>query len=338
MRRATLGTLLTFALSAAALSQETRPAPDKAALAKAAEEAFSAQNWDEAAAQYRGLLKLDDKDGPAWHRLGYALHAGGKLDEALEAHLKAAEFPRVRSRGLYNAGCVHAMKKNNDQAFDYLMKAAAAGFNQSDAMAEDTDLAGLHADPRWEKLVAAVAAAKPTVAESIAFSQPGERKASRAVWFGGNGSFGQVAVSWGPIVWKTQYSEVAKSKKMENRRWRLGRDFWTTLDSNIPITIGDTAVPAGYYYLTLEKKSGGEFVLALLDPSAVKKTKLDAFLAHQSTGGIEVVLKHETVAEPASKLDLSVSVDQAEPTKGVFTIRFGPHKLSAPIAYQLAEK
>jgi hypothetical protein len=336
MRRAALGTLLTFALTSAALPQESRP--DKAAVSRAAEAAFGSQDWKEAVTQYRALLSLDEKNGVAWHHLGYALHLQGELDEALKAHLRAAEFPRVRSRGLYNAGCVYAMKKDADQAFDYLMKAANAGFNQTKTLEEDTDLANIRSDGRWAKLVEAVKAAKPTAAEAMVFAQPGERRASRAVWFGGGGSYGQVSVSYGSVGWKDRYAGDIKSKKLENTRWRLGKDFWTTLDSNIPITIGGTAVPVGYYYLTLERRSNGDFVLALNDPAEVKKARLDAYMAEQTKGGIEVLLKHETLPESASKLDVSLSIDQEEPTKGAFTIKFGPNKLSAPVVYQIADK
>jgi tetratricopeptide (TPR) repeat protein len=325
-------------LTATALAQDSRTPPDKRALAQSAQDAFAAQDWDEAVTQYRALLKIDDKNGVAWHHLGYALHSLNKLDEALEAHLKAAEFPRVRSRGLYNAGCVYALKKNPDQAFDYLMKAAASGFNQTEALAADTDLTSLQSDPRWAKLVEAVKNAKPAPAEAMVFAQPGDRRASRAVWFGGSGSLGQALVSFGPVAWKDSYADIAKSKKFENTRWRLGKDFWTTLDSNIPMTIGGVSVPAGYYYLTLEKKGSGEFVLALNDAAAVKKQRFDAFQAEKTTGGIEVVLKPETLDAPAPKLDIALSVEQEDTTKGALTIKFGPNKLSAPVVYQLTEK
>jgi len=335
MRKVTLGALITFALVDVGLAQETRSASERSAILRKAQEAMQSENWDEAATQLRALLKIDPKNGPAWGDLGYALHISGKLDEALEAHLKAAESPRSRTRGLYNAGCAYALKKDADKAFEFLQKAAEAGFNDSENLAGDTDLTSLHADPRWAKVVEAVKNAKPATAEARVFQQPGERRASRVFWFSGGGSPGQVSVQYGSIAWKDNYNENAKSKEFENKRWRLGKDFWTTIDSNIPMTIGTTAVPVGYYYLTLEKKSSGEFVLALNDPAVVKKSKLDAFQAHQTKGGIEVVLKHETMPESSPKLEIALSADPDDSSKGALTIKFGPNKLTAPVTYQL---
>lgn len=334
MRKVTLGALITFALVDIGLAQETRNSSERAAIARKAQEAIASENWDEAATQLRALLKIDPKNGPAWADLGYALHINGKLDEALEAHIKAAEFPRSKTRGLYNAGCAYALKKDADKAFEFLLKAAEAGFNDSANLAGDTDLTTLHDDPRWAKVVEAVKNAKPPTAEARVFQQQGERRASRVFWFSRAGSPGQVSVSYGGVAWKDSYAEDAKSKEFENRRWRLGKDFWTTIDSNLPMTIGTTAVPVGYYYLTLEKKSNGDFVLALNDPAVVKKTKLDAFQADQTKGGIEVVLKHETMPESSPKLDIAFSSDADDSSKGALTIKFGPNKLTAPVTYQ----
>jgi hypothetical protein len=104
----------------------------------------------------------------------------------------------------------------------------------------------------------------------------------------------------------------------------------------VAATFGSTRVPAGCYYLTLERRSTGEFVLAFNDAEAIRKAKLDAFQAHQTTGGLEIVLKHEALPEPAAELDIELSVDESEP-RGALTIRFGPHRLTAPATYHLAE-
>lgn len=328
-------TVLTFQ---SATGQESKPAPDRAALASKAQQAFETQDWEQAVTQYRALVKLDEKNAVAWHHLGYALHSLQRLDEALEAHLKAAEFPRTRPMGFYNAGCVHALKKDKDKAFDYLMKAAAAGFGQVEGLDADTDLVGLHDDPRWPKLVEAVKNAEDGRGGLQVFSNPSERRASRVVWFGSKGSPGQVAVSFGSVNWKDEYEKHATSPRAANKRWRLGKDFWTTLDTNIDVTIGDKKVVPGDYYLTLERRDTGEFVLALNPAAAVRTMRLDAFQAGQTKGGTEIVMKHEKASEAAPKLEVALSVAPDDQTKGALTIRFGPHTLSAPVTYHLAEK
>jgi tetratricopeptide (TPR) repeat protein len=338
MRRTSIGSLLFLCISATALAQESRPAVERAELAKLAQKAFEDEKWEDAATHYRALVKVDEKNAIAWHHLGYSLHVQGKLDEALEAHLKAAELPRTRALGLYNAGCAHALKKDKDKAFEYLMKAAEAGFGNSDNLAEDTDLTELHGDPRWEKLVAAVKAAEEKGGGAQAFANSGERKASRIAWFGGKGSSGNVAVSFGPVAWKDDYEKLASADRFKNKRWRFGKDFWTTLDTNVPITVGDKKVAPGDYYLTIERKDSGDFVLAFNDAAEIRKLRLDAFQAGQTKGGVEVTLKHETLTTAASKLDIALSVDADDNTKGALIVQFGTHKLSAPITYHLTDK
>ena len=54
-------------------------------------------------------------------------------------------------------------------------------------------------------------------------------------------------------------------------------------------------------------------------------------------GGIEIPMKHETLATPAGKLDIALSVEP-DSTKGALTIQFGPHKLTTPLVYELGLK
>lgn len=115
---------------------------------------FRAQEWDKAAAAYRKITAAQPKNGGAWHRLGYSLHISGKLEEALAAHLKAAELPQVRANGLYNAACASALLKRPDDAFRYLNEAIDAGMNNVPQLRNDSDLASLRSDPRWKKIVA----------------------------------------------------------------------------------------------------------------------------------------------------------------------------------------
>lgn len=59
----------------------------------------------------------------------------------------------------YNAACASALAGRHDAAMDLLRKATAAGYTKVDAIRADTDLASLHADPRFDALLAEVARA-----------------------------------------------------------------------------------------------------------------------------------------------------------------------------------
>jgi putative intracellular protease/amidase len=145
-----LAVSLVFTLSPAA--QDTKPSA--AQLRERASAAWQARDWEKSAELYRAIVKQDDRDAEAWHHLGYALHALGKLDEALAAHQKAAEFPATKVKGTYNVACVHAMKGNKDEAFEWLRRAVDAGFKEADHLRQDEDLASLRDDPRFARMLA----------------------------------------------------------------------------------------------------------------------------------------------------------------------------------------
>lgn len=72
--------------------------------------------------------------------------AAAKLDEDGRAEL------------LYNAACGYALAGRTDEAFAALEKAGEAGLDDVDQFKGDSDLAALHADPRWQPLLDRVAA------------------------------------------------------------------------------------------------------------------------------------------------------------------------------------
>lgn len=110
-------------------------------------------DFDAAAAAFRKVVKQDADNGRAWHLLGFALHAGGNLDEAIKAHQKATEFPAVRGVALYNLGCAYSLKSQKDKAFEYLNRAVAEGFTQLSYFNDDTDLENLRDDVRFARVV-----------------------------------------------------------------------------------------------------------------------------------------------------------------------------------------
>jgi tetratricopeptide (TPR) repeat protein len=326
-------TLLTAAFSTFLLAQQ--PATDTAKIRKEADAALQAQDYTAAAAAFKKVTEADPKDGQAWLHLGYSLHAIGKLDEALPAHLKAAEFPRYAPIAIYNVACVHALKGNADEAFAWLDKAIAAGFAQPDQLAGDEDFAKVRKDPRMEKAMAAVKAKAASSPQVQVFAQTVERKSSRAAWFSRTGSPGQIAIDFSPVPWKDEYEAAVTSGKQKGTKWRLGADFWTTLDTSFDVQLGAVAVPAGYYYLTLEQRDADSYVLALHDAAAVRKQKMDAFMAPKLQGGIEVPMQHEKTDEVAKSLDIAVKMDEGSKTNGKVVVRFGGHTLSTPFAVKL---
>ncbi len=325
--------LLAAAFSSFLLAQQ--PGTDVAKLKQEANAALQSSDFTAAAAAFKKVTEADPKDGQAWQLLGYSLHAAGRLDEALPAHLKATEFPRVAPVATYNVACVHALKGNADEAFAWLDKAVAAGFNDVGQLRGDADFASIRTDPRMAKIEAAVKAKGGAAPGVMVFAQTVDRKSARAAWFGRSGSPGQIAIDFSPVPWNDQYEEVLTSGKQRGKKWRFGADFWTRLDTSFDLTFGSVNVPAGYYYLTLEQRDDDQYVLALHDAAAVRKLKLDAFMADKLQGGIEVAMRHERGEEIAKNLDIAIEMDPGSKTAGTVSVRFGGHTLRSPFTVQL---
>jgi putative intracellular protease/amidase len=148
------------------LAQGTEPAARAAADA-----AFAARDWEKAAAAYAALAGADgaaDADATVLYRAGYALHALGRLDDAMRWHQRAAALhtkePRLAAIATYNIACVHARQGRPDAAFAALDLAAARGFRRAAAVQRDPDLAALRGDPRLAAVVAKMEALVPLVA------------------------------------------------------------------------------------------------------------------------------------------------------------------------------
>jgi transcriptional regulator GlxA family with amidase domain len=112
------------------------------------------KRFKEAEAAIRQLLREKDDDGALWYELGKMLHMNGKIDAAIPAHKRAAEFPALKASALYNLGCAYALKKQSTQAMAALEGAVAAGLRHKSMYLGDSDLESLRGDPRFQKLLA----------------------------------------------------------------------------------------------------------------------------------------------------------------------------------------
>jgi tetratricopeptide (TPR) repeat protein len=310
--------------------------PPRAALKQAAAAAWADQDWSAAAQALRQMVAVDQDDATAWFRLGYALHALRKYDDALLAHQKAASFQAaaIVQPATYNVACVYAIRKDKDRAFEWLHKAVDAGFVNVEQIDGDPDMDNLRGDPRLGKVIARmkqVAAATPMKV----YNYVSKRLSTRATWFAGKGSPGQLAIDYGAPQWKDAFGEAIDNPKRIGQRWRFGADFWTSLDTNVPLTIHGTEVPAGHYYLTITHQGDRKFVLNVLDPKVVRKYRIDPYLAHLTKGGTEVALDHQLADAVAERLQIELQIDPVKKSKGRLVVRFGPHTLTAPLQVHL---
>ncbi|MCG3132984.1 MAG: hypothetical protein HMLKMBBP_00070 [Planctomycetes bacterium] len=127
---------------------------------------IDASDFEGAEKVFAALVAGNPADGPSWFHLGYARHARGAYRSALEAHAKAAEFPGLRARALYNAACSRAKLGETDAALEALRGAVAAGFRGRALLADDGDFTELRKDPRFAAVL------RPLLRGAAAFVEP----------------------------------------------------------------------------------------------------------------------------------------------------------------------
>ncbi len=304
-------------------------------LRTAASAAFRAQDWGTAESAYAKLVAIDDSDGQSWYQLGYARHAQKKLDSALKAHMKAAAstgFAEANRLGAYNAACVFAMQNKADKAFEWLDKSVAAGYTAAGQISQDADLKNLHGDPRFGKLITRL---KKMAADSPyrAFGGSFERAAARLGYFRANGDGAHIHVGYSPVEWKKAYNGVLEDESFVGTRWRFGAHFWTSLDTNVPLTIAGEYVEPGQYYLTLVHQGDELMAMYLLDPAEIRKHQLTSAQAGETRGGIEILFEHDRMEAVEKKLNIAMTPGARKTAK--FVVRFGPHRLTAPMEVHL---
>jgi hypothetical protein len=166
----------------------------------------------------------------------------------------------------------------------------------------------------------------PANAPQIASPETSQRGNTRIFYWGGDHSAGQLAVDYGKPVWKDSY-DAAVDQQL-GKRWRLGQNFWTSLDTNMELTAGKAELAPGQYYLVLERKGDGQFVLIVLDPVEMRDRHLDAFQAPQTTGGTEIPLDYRKVDVPADHLAIRLELDGKIERGARLVIQFGKHELT----------
>ena len=144
--------LLAVALAArprAGIGAEGEPPPEPGVMR--ADSLYLARDWPKAVEAYGAVVKVEPGNGRAWFRLGVALQSSGDYPRAIEAYLKAEAIAH-NALVMFNLAGAYAHQKRDDLAFDWLTRAADAGFRWHQAYLDDPDLARLRPDPRFVAL------------------------------------------------------------------------------------------------------------------------------------------------------------------------------------------
>jgi hypothetical protein len=171
--------------------------------------------------------------------------------------------------------------------------------------------------------------------------QPDDRASARVLYWNAkkNMAAGQFAINYGRPVWKSVYDDPAKFDAMTmGKVWRMGSNFWTALDTSLPLKISGKEIHMGYYYLGLRRSAdGSHWSLAFIDPANVRAVDLDAFDIQKAPVLFEVPMSVAKSVTKAERLTITLSYPKDEIRKVTLKVAWGDLALTAPIDVDVAE-
>ncbi|HSB11924.1 MAG TPA: DUF2911 domain-containing protein [Blastocatellia bacterium] len=148
-----------------------------------------------------------------------------------------------------------------------------------------------------------------------------------------NQGAGQFAIDYGRPVWKKEYEDAANFDKMtKGQVYRLGSNFWTTLDTDMPLNIAGKTIPAGAWYLGLHRsEDGATWSLVFIDPAKARAAHIDASEIGRAPIAFKAPMTVEQATEMKEKLQIDLTWQKPNIKDVTLRIAWGKMQLSAPI-------
>ncbi len=164
--------------------------------------------------------------------------------------------------------------------------------------------------------------------------ESGRRETVRAMWKSGasNGYAvaGQCGFSYGRIPWRHGFFDAVRESG--KRRWRLGRDAWTTFETDVPVLVGGIDLSAGLYYVVLDiGTKPGSGALVFIDPIRARELRQDAQDADQGGVGTVVPVLFTDDGEGSAPLTFLLKADPSDTRRLDLLIVFGSWLISTSI-------
>ena len=119
----------------------------------------------------------------------------------------------------------------------------------------------------------------------------------------------------------------------------MGSNFWTTLDTQFPLSISGKKLAVGSYYLGLHRsEEGSEWSLVFIDPIRARKQRLDAFQIEKAPVEFEALMSTVAKAEtPMEKLTITLSYPKDNIKHVTMRVAWGNLVLSTPVEVGVPE-
>ena len=162
-----------------------------------------------------------------------------------------------------------------------------------------------------------------------------QRGASRVLYrnTSTNNFIGGLVVTYGQPEWKAEYEELGLFDKMtKGQVWRMGSNFWSVLDTNVPLKIGDRDISVGSYYLGIHRsQDGADWSLAFMNPDAIREAKLDASEIAKATIDFTVPMQFSATSEVVENLVVALEYPKENPTDVTLKVAWGSLQLETSI-------
>ena len=171
----------------------------------------------------------------------------------------------------------------------------------------------------------------------IAEAEPalGERGTSRVLYWNQDKDVaaGAITVDFGRPAWRKEYEESGRFDLMtKGKVWRLGNNYWTILDSNLPIKIAGRDIPVGLWYLGLDRSADGKtWSLAFIDPVKARRGRHDGFTMETVPIEFKVPMTTGQTSGLTEKLTMTLTAAKEDIRKVTLRISWGRVELMAPI-------
>lgn len=155
-----------------------------------------------------------------------------------------------------------------------------------------------------------------------------------------NAAAGEFVITYGQPEWKAEYSKSENFDKMtKGKVWRLGKNFWTMLDTNLPLRVGGEQVAPGQYYLGVKRsKNGARWKLCFINPETARAAKLDASGINAAEIAFTAPLKFSESSSNKEKLDISLAKAGSKLNRAQLVIAWGGFSLKTTVVANLRKK
>jgi Protein of unknown function (DUF2911) len=168
-----------------------------------------------------------------------------------------------------------------------------------------------------------------------------ERGSARVLYWNldANKSAGQFAVNYGRPAWKKEYEDPANFDKMtKGKVWRMGSNFWTELDTCLPLKVSGKSVGVGVYYLGMRRsEDGSKWSLVFIDPAKIRAARIDGFEINKAPIEFEVPVAFEKTKEMADKVTITMLYTKENYRHVTMKLQWGDMELTAPIEVTVSE-